>query len=170
MVQLGGAAAVAGGALRVADAYLAVTGTARTQQIAYFITDILLLFGLCGLYLVLRRALGIAGHLGFAAAVGGLFVVRASSLAGFGQNGYVVGAAVTLVGVVAMGAAMMARTSFPRLGPALWIASFAVGLLGLISAKISWAVALAGVIFGAGFVAAGVALLRMDSATPSGQA
>jgi drug/metabolite transporter (DMT)-like permease len=161
--RLGGAAAIAGGELRVADAYLAVTGAVRAQQIAYFITDLLLIVGLCGIYFPRRKTLGVAGLLGFAASIAGLFIVRTSGLNGLGSNSYLIGATVTLIGVVAMGTVMLVRKAFPKLGPALWIASFVVGLIGLLSPKLSWAVALAGVIFGIGFIAAGINLFREES-------
>jgi drug/metabolite transporter (DMT)-like permease len=162
-VRLCGAAAVAGGGLRVADAYLAATSAIRAQQIAYFITDLLLILGLCGIYFSRRKALGVVGLLGFGASIAGLLIVRTSGLNGLGSNSYLIGATLTLIGVVAMGTVMLVRKAFPKLGPALWIASFVVGLIGLLSAKLSWAVALAGVIFGIGFIAAGINLLREES-------
>jgi hypothetical protein len=70
---------------------------------------------------------------------------------------------VTLVGVVAMGSVLLIRTSFPKLGPTLWIASFAVGLIGLLTGMTGWAVILAGVIFGVGFVVVGMILLQEGS-------
>jgi drug/metabolite transporter (DMT)-like permease len=105
----------------------------------------------------------VVGLLGFAASIAGLLIVRTSGLNGLGSNSYLIGATLTLIGVVAMGTVMLVRKAFPKLGPALWIASFVVGLIGLLSAKLSWAVALAGVIFGIGFIAAGINLLREES-------
>jgi hypothetical protein len=166
LLRLCGAAAIAGGGLRVADAYLAVAAAARAQQIAYFVTDLLLLLGLCGVYWPRRKNLGLVGFLGFAASIVGLLIVRSSGLTGLGSNSYLIGAAATLIGVVAMGAVMLVRKAFPKLGPALWIASLIVGLIGLLSAKPSGAVALAGVIFGVGFIVAGINLLQPNSATP----
>jgi hypothetical protein len=153
-------AAVLGGALRVADSFLAGMVAVRTLQIAYFVTDVMLLAGLCGIYLGLRRTLGLSGFLGFVAAVTGLLIVRASALIAVSSNSYFIGATVTLIGVVAMGLAMLLRTSFSRVGPVLWIASFALGLIGLASAKLSWTVVWAGVLFGVGFVVVGINLLR----------
>lgn len=163
--RVAGAAAIAGGALRVVDAYIAATSDTRVQQVVYFVTDVLLLVALCGIFLAFRHAWGVPGHLGFLIAGGGLLIVRASALTDFGQNGYLVGATVTLVGVVCMGLVLITRVRFPRLGPAMWVASFAVGLLGLLSPAMGWAIVLAGVIFGAGFVAVGSALLRGDLPT-----
>jgi len=48
--------------------------------------------------------------------------------------------------------------AFPRFVPALWITSLIFGVIGMFGAAIHWAVPLAGVAFGAGFIAAGVHL------------
>ena len=158
--RLCGIAAIVGGALRVCDAFLAATTAVYAQQIAYAVTDLMLLLGLCGIYLPRRKTLGLLGFLGFVASIAGLAIVRSSGLSVFGTKSYLIGASVTLIGVVDMGAVMLARKAFPKLAPALWIASFFVGLIGLMSAKLGWAVALAGVIFGVGFVVAGINLLQ----------
>jgi drug/metabolite transporter (DMT)-like permease len=165
--RLCGGAAFVGGGLRVADAYLAVTNAIRTQQIAYLVTDLMLIVGLCGIYLPKRKTLGLIGLLGFAASNAGLLIVRISAFNHLGSNAYLTGATVTLIGVVAMGTVMLIRKAFPKLGPVLWIASFVVGLIGLLSPGLSWAVALAGVIFGAGFIVAGINLFQSKSPTHS---
>jgi len=152
-------AAVVGGALRVADAFLTGTKAVGVQQIAYFVTDLMLLLGLCGVYFARRKTLGRVGLLGFVASVTGLLIVRSSGLNVFGPSSYLVGATVTLLGVVAMGSVLLVRGAFPKLGPALWIASFAVGLIGLLTGMM-WAVVLAGMIFGVGFAVVGVNLLQ----------
>ena len=162
-LRLCGAAALVGGGLRVADAYLTVTNWVRAQQIAYFVTDLMLIFGLCGVYLPRRKTLGLVGLLGFVASIVGLLIVRTSGLNGLGSNSYLIGATVTLIGVVVIGAVMLVRKAFPKLGPALWIASFVVGLIGLLPTGLSWAVSLAGVIFGIGFIVAGINLLQPGS-------
>jgi hypothetical protein len=165
-LRLCGVAAIAGGALRVGDAFLAVTTAVHAQRVAYAVTDLMLILGLCGIYLPRRKTLGMVGFLGFVASIAGLAIVRSSGLNLLGPNCYLIGATVTLVGVVAMGAVMLVRKAFPKLAPALWIASVVVGLIGLMSAKLGWAVALAGVIFGVGFVVAGINVLQIVSTIP----
>ena len=169
LLRLFGAAALAGGGLRVADTFLAATNAVRAQQIAFFVTDLLLILGLCGVYLPRRKVLGVVGFLGFAASIAGLLIVRTSGLIGLRPNSYLTGATVTLVGTVAMDTVMLVRKAFPRLGPALWIASFIVGLIGLLSAKLTWAIPLAGVIFGVGFLMAGMNVLQPISISPDAE-
>ena len=75
----------------------------------------------------------------------------------FGQGAYLVGASVTLLGVVLMSLAMLVRAAFPKLAPMLWIASLIVGVTAL-PFRLNWGFTLAGIIFGLGFVAAGIYL------------
>lgn len=150
---------IAGGALRILDAFPVVTGSARMQGIVYPLTDLLLLLGLCGLYLPLRKTLGLAGALGFGAAVVGLLIVRSAAFNGLGANSYLIGATVTLIGVVTLSVILLVRGVFPKLAPGLWIGSFVVGLLGLLFSRPNLGMTLAGIVFGLGFVVAGVNLL-----------
>ena len=159
LMRLSAAAAIAGGALRVADGLWIVSAASNTQQLAYFITDLLLLFGLCGIYLTRSHRLGLPGLVGFILSFLGILMVRSSTLSLFGFNAYLVGASVTLFGVVAIGVAMLARDAFPKSAPVLWIVSLIIGVIGLFPFAMGWGVMLAGVTFGAGFVAAGISLL-----------
>jgi hypothetical protein len=154
LLRLSAAAAILGGGLRVIDAFLN-TADSYLQQVAYFVTDVMLIFGLCGIYLSRSNRLGLAGLLGFAISITGILMVRT-----FGPAGYLVGASVTLLGVVVLGVAgaMLVKVPFPRLAPALWIASMMIGVVGLFPGARSWGVTLAGVLFGLGFIIAGMAL------------
>ena len=159
LLRLSAVAAIAGGALRVADGLLITSATIQTQQFAYFLTDLFLMFGLCGIYLVRSNRLGLAGLVGFVVSFTGLLMVRSSALSLFGFSAYLIGASVTLLGVVGIGAAMLIHNAFPKLGPILWIASLIIGLVGLLPVGMRWGVTLAGVTFGIGFIVAGICLL-----------
>lgn len=146
LLQLSALAAILGGALRVADAFWSAGVAAHLLQFACFLTDLMLIFGLCGIYLSRSDRLGLTGLLGFVASITGLLVVRS-----FGPSAYLVGASVTLLGVVAIGVTMLVKAAFPKLAPILWIASLIVGLIGLRPVGMNWGVTLAGVLFGRGF-------------------
>jgi hypothetical protein len=154
LLRLSAATAILGGGLRVVDAFLNNTDI-YVQQVAYFVTDVMLIFGLCGIYLSRSNRLGLAGLLGFAASIIGILMVRS-----FGPGAYLVGASVTLLGIVVISVAMLARAAFPKSAPIFWIASLIVGMIGLLPFGINWGVTLAGVIFGGGFIAAGIDLLN----------
>ena len=157
LVRLAAIAAILGGALRIVDAFLSISGT-QFQQLAYFVTDVMLIFGLCGVYFSRSNRLGFPGLFGFVLAITGILMVRSAALSIFGLSAYLVGAAVTLLGVDLISIIMLIRGVFSKLVPALWIASLAFGVLGLLGAAASWAIPLAGVTFGAGFIAAGIHL------------
>jgi hypothetical protein len=157
LIRLAAVAAILGGALRIADAFLGSSG-AQFQQLAYFATDVMLIFGLCGIYFSRSDRLGFPGLFGFVLAITGILMVRSAALSVFGLNAYLVGAAVTLLGVDLISIIMLIRGAFPKLIPILWIASLAFGVIGMFGAAASWAVPLAGVTFGVGFIAAGMIL------------
>jgi hypothetical protein len=165
LVQLSALAAITGGALRVSDGLLVPSMSVQVQQFAYFITDLLLLCGMCGIYLTRSHRLGLAAFTGFVVFWIGIFMVRSSTLSLFGYSAYLIGATVTLLGAVALGAEMLLREVFPRWAPVLWIAALFLGMFGLRSAWAGWSVTLAGVVFGLGFIAAGASLL-MEAVTP----
>ena len=97
LLRLSAVAATLGGCMRVVDAFLD-KADARIQSFAYFATDVMLIFGLCGIYLFCSSRLGLPGLLGFIAAITGLLMVRT-----FGPGAYLVGASIALLGVVGLG-------------------------------------------------------------------
>jgi hypothetical protein len=153
LLRLSAVTAIVGGALRVADSFITAVATVPIQRVAYFVTDLMLACGLCGIYLSRRNRLGLAGLLGFAASITGILMVRS-----FGQAAYLVGATVTLLGIVVISVAILARDAFPKSAPILWIASLIAGVIGLLPFGINWGVTVAGVIFGLGVIAAGISL------------
>jgi hypothetical protein len=157
LLRLAAIAAILGGALRIGDAFITVSGT-ELQQFAYFATDVMLIFGLCGIYFSRSNRLGFAGLFGFFLAITGILMVRSSALSIFGVSAYLVGAAVTLLGVDLISIIMLIRGAFPKFVPSLWIISLIFGVVGMFGAAIHWAVPLAGITFGVGFIAAGIYL------------
>jgi len=156
LLRLSGLAAIGGGLLRAANAFTAGLLDEHTLQISYFATDVLLIFGLIGIYLNCRKSTGVAGLAGFAMAVIGLLLVRSAAV--FGS--YAIAAAVTLLGTIILGAAMLADRALPRAAPLLWFASLAFGIAATLAPSLAWANAAAGVAFGLGFIAAGAKLAR----------
>jgi hypothetical protein len=165
LLRLSAVAAIAGGALRVVDGLLITSAAIQTQQFACFLTDLLLMFGLCGIYLTWSNRLGLAGFVGFVLSFTGILMVRSSALSLFGFSTFLTGASVTLLGVVAIGAAMLIRNAFPKLAPTLWIASLIIGVAGFLPVAMSWGVTLAGGTFGIGFIVAVISLLLDKTAS-----
>jgi hypothetical protein len=158
LLRLAGAAAIAGGTLRIIDVFLPAMADATRQQI-YFVTDLFLLVGAIGLYAENARALRWRGATGFALFLLGILLVRSPQVSFFGAGGYQTGAAIALTGICILGLALLLeRTAL--LAPLMWLGALATGIVGSGGIAPLSAVALAGILFGAGFIALGTMRLR----------
>jgi hypothetical protein len=151
-----GLSAIAGGALRIADSFTATALSAGTLAVLYFVTDVLLLAGIAGLWLTRRASLGRAGAAGLAIFVIGILMIRAAA---FGIGNYQLGATIALAGLNAHALETLWMRSAAPWAPILWLVSLACGLTGTAGVAAATMTALAGVAFGAGFVAAGIEVL-----------
>ena len=159
-LRLAALAAIGGGLLRMLAVFVATASVpdANLQQL-YFVIDFLLLLGGFGLYEEHGAKLGWTGAAGFAAFVFGILLIRSPQVSFFGAHGYQTGAAVALLGITTTGAMMLVRT-IAVLAPLLWFAALAAGLWAATGFLAGPGTALAGLLFGAGFVAAGSTYLR----------
>jgi hypothetical protein len=160
LLKLSGFAAVVGGALRMADAFTVGVLSEHTLQLLYFTTDFFFVLGLVGIYARSSASLGITGLIGFIVAILGFLIIRSSTLNFFGQGGYMFGATIVALGMAVMSAAMLIRKSGSRCAAALWLLSLALGIVGAVSG-VAFAGRAAGVVFGAGFIVAGVGLFSV---------
>ncbi len=154
-----GVAATIGGALRIVDSFTGSVFDMPTLDRMYFATDVFLLLGTAGWYFSRAQKLGSPGLTGFALSVLGISAIRSQAL--FGPRGYVVGAAIFLIGLSIMNLLTLFRRDGPRAAPAIWILSLVFAVLALTSGPLA---AIAGAIFGLGFIVAGVSLWRMEQA------
>jgi hypothetical protein len=160
VLKLSGVAAIAGGALRIANAFTQSTFDEHTLQLLYFATDFFFVLGLMGIYARHNARIGIAGLIGFAVAILGFLVIRSSTLSFFGMGGYKFGATVVLVGLTMMSVCMLLSKSGSRWPALLWLLSLACGVAGSVSGMGVAQIA-AGIAFGAGFIVAGIELLAI---------
>ena len=154
-----GLAAIAGGALRIVDSFTTHSLSAGTLAALYFATDVLLLLGIGGIYWSRRATLGIAGVMGAAIFVFGILLVRASAFGMLGANGYQLAAALALVGLVILSTEALLRRTDAGVSAPLWLVAFVFGTIGAFGVMTPVMTILAGVAFGAGFVAAGFKVL-----------
>ena len=161
LFRLSGAAAIAGGLMRIAAAFPLPLGEVNLQWV-YTIIDVLLLFGVIGIYLARAKALGFLGLAAFALAVSALSFIGGPDADPFGFSTYQEGAVTLAIAMAGLSLAWV-RTGQKPLTPAgCWFSSIiAGGLFGYLPMPLpDYALPAAGVLFGAGFALAGLDLLR----------
>lgn len=156
LLRAGALAAIMGGALRIVDSFTGAVFSAHTLDWFYFATDVFLMLGLIGWYVSRFEMLGMAGAVGFAVAVTAILIIRSAFL--FGPQGYMLGAALLLAGLIVMHLPSLLRREGPMLAPLLWLASAVIAAVAYFASG-PMAV-IAGVLFGLGFIAAGWSLWR----------
>jgi hypothetical protein len=165
VVRALGVAAIAGGVLRVISSFTTHSFSPATLAALYFVTDVLLLLGIAGLYWSLHSKLSVTGVVGLAIFVVGIVLIRISAgvfvvlksvaIGTLDAMGYQIGAAIALLGLAIFSAEELLRRDRTNAAAILWLAAFlfaVVGVLGVMTAIMTIA---AGVAFGAGFVMAG---------------
>lgn len=165
LFRLSGAAALTGGALRMLSS-LAVLGDPIAREWLYTATDVLLLFGVIGIYLARAARLGFLGLASFAIAVAALSFIGGPDADPFGFSTYEEGAMTLAIAMVGLAIAWLRAGERPLAAPLCWFGSVIVaGVLGLLPAPLpDYGLTAAGLLFGAGFAAGGLDLLRGGSA------
>ena len=154
-----GAAALAGGALRLAAIFATSAFAPQTLAWFYLLIDILLMLGLAGWYHARAERLGGAGLTGFVIAIVAILLIRSAGL--FGAATYQTGAALFAVGLAVMSVPALLGADRPLLAPALWLACLSAGIAALALKPLAAPLGTAAVVlFGLGYLAAGVELLR----------
>jgi hypothetical protein len=156
--RLAGLSSIAGAVLRVIAAAPSLPLTAQAAESLYLAIYALLLIGLLGIFSDadrLRRAIGAAG---FVVAIAGLLLIRTGPRVG-SLGEFQAAAAVLALGLAVVGAAALRERGLLRWMGAMWVASFVAGLAGAVM-HVAAAFLVAVLLFCAGFVIAGVRLLR----------
>lgn len=163
LLKAGAAAAILGGGLRIFTPMLSGVDGVVWTEVLYFIIDVLLLFALLAIYLERLEAFGFLGGLCFAVAIVALASIVGPDPVRWGINFYHLGALV-LSGSLAALAAVMLYGQVHRRAAMFWLVSFAAGLWAFMAiSQIGFTIA--GILFGLGFVAAGVdMLMRLEEA------
>lgn len=157
LVRFGAAAALIGGALRIASSFVPYEADSAALETLYGVIDICLLSGLLAVYVANAEAVGIAGLALFLVALAGVASIVGPDAQAFGVDFYRVGALVFVVGLAGLSAQLL-RARRMRLSAALWLATLAASLASVVLPQAFMA---AGVLIGAGYVTAGLELLRV---------
>lgn len=152
---LAGIAALAGGVLRIVAIFTTSTFAPQTLAWFYFLIDVLLMLGLVGWYVPRADRLGGIGLIGFVTAASAILLIRSAGL--LGADTYQAGATLLAAGLAVVSAAALWRRDKPLLAPILWLLCLASGIVALAFKQAAIA---AFVLFGLGYIAAGVELLR----------
>ena len=160
LLRVSAVAAMVGGLLRAADPLFTALHleNAALQQI-WFAIDLLLLTGAAGLYLAEANRIGVIGLAGALVFLFGILLVRSAGVTVLGIGGYQAGATIALLGISVLALAMLLQHT-QITASSLWLAALLSGLMSRAGFGAAYLVALSGVLFGLGFAAAGVGLLR----------
>ena len=152
LFRLSGAAAIAGGALRIFSAFPLLTDPIQ-QQWLWVIVDIFLTLGLIGIYVSRAEKLGFLGLASFIVGMAALSFIGGPDADPFGFSTYEQGAMTLVVALIGLSLACVRAGERPLAAPICWFASaLAAGLPG-------YGFVISGMLFGAGFVLAGLLLL-----------
>ena len=158
LIRCGGLAAILAGALRTAIAFLPAIEPSVALEWLYLLVDVLLLFGLLGVYAYQHAESGIWGFAGFLLAATGLESIGGPDGKIGNVDVYTAGATLIGIGLVVLAVGSWRAQKLPRYVPALWVLSTVVGMSGFLVAGSTVPFRIAGIAFGLGFVGAGVRL------------
>ncbi len=165
LLYTGALAAIAGGMPRVISSFIPYSEGVLGLEIFYGFIDISLLLGLFAIYLRQAEKLGWLGLVGFLVTVVGLASIVGPDRTLWGVDLYQLGAAVLLVGLAGLSAAML-WVGVMKSAALYWLAALVAGIMASLSHS-PFAFAVSGMLFGIGFVSAGVAvILELDEQQP----
>ncbi len=165
LLRMAGFAALLGGVLRIVLA-LPLIQDQITLEWLWTGIDVLLTFGLFGIYLPRAERLGFLGLASFIIAIAALSFIGGPDADVFGFSTYEQGAMTLVIALIGLSIAWLSAKETPILAPICWFASaLAAGVLGALPAPLpDYAFMIAGMLFGAGFVFAGLPLLKANTA------
>ncbi|MBP6014678.1 MAG: hypothetical protein KBA31_20795 [Alphaproteobacteria bacterium] len=164
LFRLAGLAALAAGLMRIGSSFLTWDSTVAWQELLATGIDVLLLFGLMGIYFAHRAALGWLGLAAFVAAEAGVGSIIGPDTTVFGVDTYQAGVVAISVGLALLAIVMLIRRAGSAAAAFCWISSLIVGLAGGAFGEPAFGFFLGGILFGLGFVAGGIATI--GAATP----
>jgi hypothetical protein len=156
LIRWGGLAAVLAGVLRAAASLWPSAESTVTLELFYLLVDILILFGILGVYGFLGERSGAAGFLGFLLGVVGTVIIAGPDGELGGINMYAVGSAVLAVGLVLLAVGSWKAAMLPYWVPVLWVLTAVLGFVGAGVEGLGSLFVVSGVTFGLSFIGAGV--------------
>ena len=158
LFRLAGVAALTAGLMRIGSSFLTWDSTVAWQELFATGIDVLLLFGLMGIYLANRAALGWLGLGAFVIAETGIGSIIGPDAIAFGVDTYQAGVVAISIGLALFAIVMLIRGAGSAVAAFCWILSLAVGLTGGVVGQSAFGFFFGGILFGLAFVAAGLRL------------
>jgi uncharacterized membrane protein YsdA (DUF1294 family) len=160
ILRLAGAATIVGSAIDIVAPFLIYPRLVDPQpHLIYVLIDLLLLFGMLGVWSASQRSASALGLAGFVLALLGVMLVRTSSAQIFGAASYVIASSVWSIGM-AVWAIDLLRTGVFRIPAGLWIAALVIGLVGVALKDHGPIAHVAKMSFIVGFIIAGLDLIK----------
>lgn len=156
LIRLGGLAAILAGILRGINSFIPSDAPSVALEILYLLTDIFILFGIMGIYSFQHRESGLWGFFGFLLAIVGTGMIIGPDGAIAGVNMYPVGTLILAGGLTLLAIGSWIANKLPRWVPTLWVLSTILGFIGYFVPGFSLLFVISGVLFGIGFVGAGI--------------
>jgi hypothetical protein len=160
LVRVCAAAAVIGGVLRIASTFIPYEANSAPLETLYLVIDVCLLFGLVAIYIANAGVVGLSGLGLFLVSLAGIASIVGPDTQAFGIDFYRIGALVYVAGLAGLSVQLL-RARRLVVSAGLWVVTLGASLL---TAVVPEAFMAAGVALGAGYVLAGVAILRVTAA------
>ena len=145
-----------GGGLRIVSSFVPYEAGSATLETLYGVIDLCLLFGLLAVYVASAEVVGMFGLAMFLVALAGVASIVGPDAQAFGIDFYHVGALVFVIGLAGL-SVQLVRARRMMASAALWTATLVASLASI---ALPQAFLAAGICIGAGYVAAGLSLLR----------
>jgi hypothetical protein len=119
LIRLGGLAAIVAGVLRGVASFVPATLPELPLELLYFSIDILIMFGILGLYGFQHEEVGLWGFAGFVLSMVGIGIIIGPDGTISGISVYPVGSLIFAAGLVLLGVGSWKADRLPRWIPAL---------------------------------------------------
>ncbi|WP_262692137.1 hypothetical protein [Kordiimonas aestuarii] len=160
LYRLSAFAAVTGGGLRIVTSFISYSPESVGLEALYALIDLSLLIAVIGLYLRTADRTGIPGLVGLFLSGTGFASIVGPDPVMLGMNFYALGTFLILTGISLFAFAVLATGAGSVPAAYLWLASSVLGPIGSLFPHATMTLMMAGILFGAGFVVAGLWLLR----------
>lgn len=161
LFRLSGISALLAGLLRTAASFLPFfkVESSTGVELLYFLIDILILFGLIGVYLIQHEKAGYNGFFGFLLAMTGTALIVGPE----GADIYRMGAGTIALGMLLLAFGSLRANVLTNRAPLFWMASTLSGIVGswFSGRATEYGFFIAGLAFGLGFALAGYEIIKL---------